>query len=453
MITPGIQLYDSGNLVGNFLTFSGNNLVLSTYTDFADNTWAAAGNATLVNVTAATALGSGADVNIHALRIFSGNQDLGGRTVNLGSGGLITTNANTSNGTLNFGSTAAYIGAYNASAQATISAAITASGGLTVLGTSQTLNITGTNTNLTGGIFINGGAVRLSTLGANGNNVTVGAFGRLVAGQTSTPTTDKIGGLSGVGIVSSWVANAGTSEGTLEISPATGTHTFNGSLTNGNGSPRPLAIIKSGNGTQVFGTNSVGSYTGNTTVSEGTLIINGDFSTATGNVHVASGAILGGNGTLGGTTSVTGSLRPGNSLGILTITNSFTWNSGDDWVFELGAANSSDRLILTGSNGEFLKGSGSTFEFDFAGSTTTGNFTLVDWSSTSNLGGGALGTSFQLSDFTYTGLGGGNTGTFSLSGSQLNFTVVPEPATWALLTTCLTVTMVFRKRTSRRRDG
>lgn len=85
----------------------------------------------------------------------------------------------------------------------------------------------------------------------------------------------------------------------------------------------------------------------------------------------------------------------------------------------------SDLLNITG---DFNKGTGSLFRFDFGGSTEAGTFKLVDRSDS---------TTFAESDFSYVGLGGGNIGSFSLSGSQLNFTVIvttePEPSSMFLL--------------------
>jgi len=137
-------------------------------------------------------------------------------------------------------------------------------------------------------------------------------------------------------------------------------------------------------------------------------------------------------------------LAPGNSIGQLNITANTTWagaataGATTDWKFELGAANTADLLNITGN---FLKdtGAGSVFRFDFLGSTATGTFKLIDWSGS---------TGFSASDFSYNigSLGGGNTGTFAFSNSQLEFTVVPEPSTWAMLAFGLTTVMVLRRR-------
>lgn len=189
------------------------------------------------------------------------------------------------------------------------------------------------------------------------------------------------------------------------------------------------------------GTNT---YTLATQVNNGTLLINGDNSGATGDVTVASGAILGGTGTIGGATVISGSLRPGNSIGTLTVANDVTWNEGQAWVFELGSASISDQLAIT--DGAFLKGIGSSFIFDFANTGEAGVYTLIDWNSTDSLGGDVLGTSFSLTDFDYLNLADGLSGTFSFDGNSLNFAVIPEPGAFALLIGLAGAIAIMRRR-------
>ena len=189
-----------------------------------------------------------------------------------------------------------------------------------------------------------------------------------------------------------------------------------------------VGVTKAGAGTWILsGTNT---YTGGTQVNAGTLVLNGSTGVGAFTSQVASGATLAGTGTLSGPTTVSGILSPGGSpgaIGTLSFAASdFIWNSGasaastTDWVFDLAAANQSDRVSVTGP---FSKaGAGSGYRFDFGGSTEAGTFTLVDWTTT---------TTFLASDFSYTNLGAGNTGSFDIQGTSLVFTAVPEPATLA----------------------
>jgi hypothetical protein len=59
-------------------------------------------------------------------------------------------------------------------------------------------------------------------------------------------------------------------------------------------------------------------------------------------------------------------------------------------------------------------------------------------------GSGCL--NFLLTDFSYSNLGGGNTGTFGFNGTSLQFTVVPEPR--AALIGGIGMLMLLRRRRS-----
>ena len=206
-----------------------------------------------------------------------------------------------------------------------------------------------------------------------------------------------------------------------------------GNLTLGgviSGNNAGAGFTKVGSGTLTLG--GTNTYTGQTAVDGGSLLVNGNQSAAVGAVTVASGATLGGTGTLGGATDISGILAPGDGgIGTLTVANNVTWNGGQSWLFDLGAAGASigtpgtsDLLSISGGN-DFLKGTGSTWTFDFAGSGDLGWYKLADW---------AGGTSdFSAGDFTATNLGGGNTGEFTIQNDGLYFQVVPEPSTVALL--------------------
>ena len=315
----------------------------------------------------------------------------------------------------------------------------------------------------------NGSAAVDATMGGS---LTNGSLAKLGAGVLALTTSNSIGTLNiSAGTVRASHANAlGTSSGTTIVQLTSGatleldanvtagggitgsggtvtavnasralttrvtsgnSQTFSGVLQDGGANV--LSLEKIGGGTQVLAGNST--YTGTTTVTAGSLIINGNNSGATGSVSVASGAILGGSGTIGGATTISGSLRPGNSIGTLTVSNSVTWNSNDAWVFELGTAAATMSLAGSGSStqdllnitaGDFTKGTGVSWGFDFAGTGELGWYKLVDWSGS---------TTFASNNFTASNLGSGFTGNFEIDAttSALYLNVVPEPSTYALL--------------------
>lgn len=352
MITPGIQMYGRGATVGNFTRFDANNNLLTAVYNSTNINTAVATN--VVNVTSAQTLNS--NKTVHALRLTQTLSFTSGTTtLTLGSGGLIMGDTSigspTVRGVLNFGSVPAFIGAYHTGSQATIHSVITGSGGVTFMGTSQTVNLTGSNT-FTGGLFINGGTVNLSSPNAaNNNDTTVNVFGRLTTSQPAGAGA-VIGGLSGDGRVAAYFAGTGASE--LVIAPASGVHTFNGTVRDGDGG-MTLKIVKSGLGTQVFGPDSVGTFTGGLAVEEGTLAIHGNFSVATGPVTVATGARLSGRGIIGGSVShsTASVLAPGASIGELTFNSALDLSNGAILEYDLGVPTAAgvtyDHIVVIGT--------------------------------------------------------------------------------------------------------
>jgi autotransporter-associated beta strand protein len=196
----------------------------------------------------------------------------------------------------------------------TVSTATNTSGGLTKLGTG-TLILSGTDANTyTGMTSVNAGELHLSKtdgVTAVAGDITVGtgsgsAILKLINSNQISDTSaitfngtganagvfrlnnrsDTVGGLSstgGAGIVENEFGVAG--ESTLTVNVTTGTKTFTGVIRNGDGTgiDGTLALAKTGAGTQVLTANNT--YTGATTITEGTLQLgNGG---ATGSVGAA----------------------------------------------------------------------------------------------------------------------------------------------------------------------
>ncbi|KTD99948.1 hypothetical protein ATE68_05720 [Sphingopyxis sp. H038] len=97
-------------------------------------------------------------------------------------------------------------------------------------------------------------------------------------------------------------------------------------------------LTKSGTG--ILTLSGSNSYAGATNVNAGTLLVNGDQSAATGLLTVASGAMLGGSGRIGGSVNVLngGILAPGNSPGTLNIDGNLALADGSVLNFEFGQA-------------------------------------------------------------------------------------------------------------------
>jgi autotransporter-associated beta strand protein len=176
-----------------------------------------------------------------------------------------------------------------------------------------------------------------------------------------------------------------------------------------------INLTKTGTSTMVWaGTNS---HSGATTVGQGTMIANGLHTGGANGYTIDSGATLGGTGTIRRTVAVNGIVAPGEGgIGTLNVSN-VTWNSGaswspaTDWVYDLGASGSSDLLNISGT---FTRGGGLVYRFDFGGHSQAGTYKLVDWT---------VSTTFNASDFSYTGLGAGLSAAFMISGSQLDVVI------------------------------
>ena len=317
-----------------------------------------------------------------------------------------------------------------------------------------TLTLTGTGT-YTGTTTVNAGTLKIAGAGLLGGGTYAGNITNDATLHFDSTANQTLSGIiSGTGALLK--SNTGTliltnnsdgNTGSLTISGGTlqvGNNTTAGFIGNGVTITNNSAMVWhrsnetnvgndiSGTGTltklggSILSLNGDSTYTGATTVSEGTLRVNGSLGNTA--VSVASGATLSGTGTIGGAVTVSGAIAPGSTgIGTLTVGNDVTWNSGNSWKFDLSDTDTtSDQLAVTGA---FTRGSGAagSFAFDFLGSTPVWNttYTLATFAS----------TDFSLSDFDLPGsiatLGNGpySTSSFQLTPTSLTFTAVPEPST------------------------
>jgi autotransporter-associated beta strand protein len=235
-----------------------------------------------------------------------------------------------------------------------------------------------------------------------------------------------------------------------------GRTTFNAGFTGAGG-----GINKLGAGTLVLA--GASTYTGATTVTAGTLLVNG----STGSSTITVGTIdingnptnlgrLGGTGIIGGGVVIQNgsTLAPGESAGLLTA-NGLTMNNGSIFEFELfgnttaGRGTAYDGLNLTSTTANTLVlGSTLTASLIFNGTGSTVNFNDVFWDSdhswlvidanstftpgTSSIFS-TINTSLDASNQAFSTTGGSFN--FSQSGDDvfLNYVAVPEPGVAVLL--------------------
>lgn len=290
----------------------------------------------------------------------------------------------------------------------------------------------------TGGTFTQGNAIANST-GANGGAIglTKLGTGSLVLDKANTYTGSTIisagilqlgaGGTTGSLSASSAITNNANLTINRSNAVAQGTD-FSGAAITGTGS-----FTQAGGGTTTL--SATNTYTGATTVSAGTLIVDGNISTSS-LTTVQTGATLGGSGTVGDLTIDSGGFfSPGNSPGIMTVDGDYSQSGQLNVEIEgLTAGNGSgfhDQVVVNGT----VSLGGALNLVSFTGFTPANGdliFILLNDSvdtisgTFSGLAQGAvvgnyLGFNWEIS---YTGNSAG--GTFT-GGNDVVLMAVPEP--------------------------
>jgi autotransporter-associated beta strand protein len=122
--------------------------------------------------------------------------------------------------------------------------------------------------------------------------------------------------------------------------------------------------------------NGASTYTGDTLVNAGELVLNGSVA---GNVSVAAGALMTGTGSIAGDLVNAGTISPGNSQGTFTVGGNYLQQAGSTLVVELSQiSGTSDLLDVAGTA---TLDAGSTIEASFEGSgyiVSGQTFTIIE---------------------------------------------------------------------------
>lgn len=355
-------------------------------------------------------------------------------------------------------------------------------GGTTALTKTGTGTITlSGNNSYTGATTISGGTLQFATQASLYNNmpaswtagtikVNAGTLSLNVGGPnefTTDNVTTLLNNLGGANGTSSngFAAGSGIA---FDTTNAVGSFDVTDVIANSTGSGGgAIGVTKLGTGTLIL--SNANTYTGPTTVSAGTLLVNGSTSTSS-TVTVTANATLGGTGTVGGAIIVEGdgTLSPGNSIQSLK-SGTLTLESGATFEYEIdsGAA-----LVATAGDLQAVNGNlnlaldnGTILTIDDLGdgSWTAGTkLTLISYSDALGAWNGGLfnyagGVLADGSEFIFSGMkwlfdyddtvAGGNFTDDLVGGRFVTMTasVIPEPST-AILAALGLMGVCFRRR-------
>ena len=219
--------------------------------------------------------------------------------------------------------------------------------GLGSSGTVTVSNGTWTNTGSTFAVGIDGiGTLNVTDLGmvnalpGRGSSAATVTLAQS-AGSTGILNIGTFGGNSTAGTLKAGQVKGGNGTATVNFNQTDDYFTFAPKITGS------ASVNQLGTGTTVLDQNNT--YTGETKVGAGLLIINGNNTAATGNVTVQNGGTLRGSGTLGGNITVqsggTISGGPGgSSFETLTTTQGLSLLDGSSAVFRFAAADSFEKM-------------------------------------------------------------------------------------------------------------
>lgn len=195
-------------------------------------------------------------------------------------------------------------------------------------------------------LTLNGGTVDFSYSGTGGTYSTESFIlgGQITAGGTSVSTiqSSTTAALSGLAIQGTKTFSVADATGSAATDLLVTAEIEDGDSTGG--------VTKTGAGTMEV--TAVNSYTNGTNVNVGKLLVNNASGSGTGTntVTVATGAFLGGTGTIAGATTVNGTLEPGsNAVGTLNVGSTVGLAVGSTYAVEITGAATNDKVAATGA--------------------------------------------------------------------------------------------------------
>ncbi len=215
-------------------------------------------------------------------------------------------------------------------------------------------------------LWLGSGAGSTADLSISGglSHLTCGVFGVNMGGSSSTFSVN-----GGIVILDGSISDAGSGTTTFILDAGTldmQNHSIGGSTPIDNavfrsGTLKNVSQINNGAGLTKTGPdylylNTPNTYSGTTTVSEGTLALYNTTGSATGLglVSIASGGTLAGLGRVSGQVQNAGTVAPagfvGSPFGTMTIQNSYTQAAGGALNIDIGSTGAFDRLVMTGGS-------------------------------------------------------------------------------------------------------
>ena len=146
-----------------------------------------------------------------------------------------------------------------------------------------------------------------------------------------------VGSIAGAGLYR--IGSKQLTVGTANLSTTVSGIIADGGAAGGTGG----SLVKVGGGTLTLA--GANTYTGGTTINEGSLVVNGSLASGV----TMNGGTLGGSGSVAGLVVNSGTLAPGNSIGTLRVNGNLVQGAGTTYQVEVNAAGQGDRINVGGT--------------------------------------------------------------------------------------------------------